>query len=114
MQKKYKILVYLFLLITAATNASAQCAITITQQPVLPALVCVTPGTSETIAVTATINAGGSLTYQWYFNDNLIDVGVMFPSDGCQLATVVGDGIRLLDSGTRVKRQQRRFQFTDR
>ncbi len=72
MQKKYKILVYLFLLITAATNASAQCAITITQQPVLPALVCVTPGTSETIAVTATINAGGSLTYQWYFNDNLI------------------------------------------
>lgn len=74
MNRLYKILSYLFVFTVIAQTANAQCDVLITQQPSLPAVVCTGPG-SQTLSVTATVKAGGALSYQWYFNGVAITTG---------------------------------------
>lgn len=74
MNKLHKILVPFFLFTLITQTASSQCDVLITQQPSLPAVVCAGPG-SQSLSVSATVKAGATLSYQWYFNGVAIATG---------------------------------------
>ena len=74
LKRLYQIL-FCFLLTTSIVKiTNAQCDVLITQQPTVPVVVCVGPG-SQTLSVSASVKAGGTLSYQWYFNGQAITTG---------------------------------------
>lgn len=64
----YRIVILFIFFIAKAKLGISQCDVTITQQPSLPSVVCLGTG-SQALSVAATVKSGGTLTYQWYFNN---------------------------------------------